>query len=459
MTRARERTLRVTAIGLVIVTVLGAVLSSRSADWHPAWLFVTLTVLAIGAEQVRGWTGALHISASFLMFALAMALLGPAPAVAISFIARTVASVRFDGWRLEGRRLAFVMNLGMYVYVLAGGLALRAVGDAGVSRASAGFALAVIAVMSAGNVLNFLLAAIYPWARRGLGIREQFRREFVPAFPWVAAPNFLAGALVTLYANVGAASLALALALLGAFYLLLIELLRSRERSEQLEERSRQLASLHLGVMVTMVKTLSLRDKSTARHSAAVARYSCAIAKATGYQKADQHTVHMAGLLHDIGKFAFPDHILHADGGLTDEDWQIIEAHPADGARLVGSVEGYDEIAGIILAHHERIDGTGYPHGLRADEIPPLSRMISVADVYDVLTGRDTYRLPLSQEEAIAELRRTAGTQLDEQFVDVFIEVLRSESVGFTHTTDADFEAELDFEERVHELAAPRIAA
>jgi HD-GYP domain-containing protein (c-di-GMP phosphodiesterase class II) len=122
----------------------------------------------------------------------------------------------------------------------------------------------------------------------------------------------------------------------------------------------------------------------------------------------------------------------------------------------VRRVDGYEEISKIILAHHERPDGTGYPFGLSGEAIPKLSRMISVADVYDVMTGRDTYRNPVPREEAIAELRRVAGKQLDPELVEVFIGVLQRESVGFTHTEDSDFEAELEFEERVRELAKPR---
>src|SRR5207237_3981920 len=145
-----------------------------------------------------------------------------------------------------------------------------------------------------------------------------------------------------------------------------------------------------------MVRTLSLRDEFTARHSAAVARYAHAIAQAAGCNEDELRTVHTAALLHDIGKFAFPDRILFAEGGLDDDDYAIIREHPAHGAELVRRVEGLEEIADIILAHHERLDGAGYPHGLHGDQIPELAKMISVGDVYDVMTARDTYRTPVS---------------------------------------------------------------
>jgi putative nucleotidyltransferase with HDIG domain len=207
-----------------------------------------------------------------------------------------------------------------------------------------------------------------------------------------------------------------------------------------------------------MVRTLSLRDHSTARHSAAVARYAHAIAKAAGCSEDELRIVHTAGLLHDIGKFAFPDRILFADRPLSDLDLEIIRRHPVQGAQLVGRVEGYDEIAAVIVAHHERIDGLGYPAGLRAEAIPALARMISVADTFDVITARDTYRTPLSRSAAIAELRSVSGSQLDGRYVELFVGILEREDIGFTHTEDADFEKELAIEERIRDLAQPRAA-
>jgi putative nucleotidyltransferase with HDIG domain len=404
----------------------------------------------------------MRLSAGLTIVALAMALLGPAPAVVICLLSRILDAILTDGIRLRGRRLALIWNLGMIgISVLLGALAIRIAVDAGVPRAKPEFALVVVGAITLANVINFVLAAAWIRGHGGLPCRIQFRRNFVPALPWIAAPNVIAGALVLLYSprHPRPAPLLLSLALLAALYALLSELLRSQQRREDLEQRTLELASLQVGVLVTMVRTLSLRDQFTARHSAAVARYAYAIAQAAGYSHEELRTVHTAALLHDIGKFAFPDRILLADGGLTAADYEIVRNHPAQGADLVGRVQGFEEIAAIILAHHERIDGQGYPNGLRADEIPALARMISVADVYDVITGRDTYRTPLPPAAAIAELRRVAGTQLDAHFIDLFVAILEREGIGFTHTEDADFEAELAIEQRIRELAQPRVTA
>ena len=120
---------------------------------------------------------------------------------------------------------------------------------------------------------------------------------------------------------------------------------------------------MQVGLLGTVLQTLSLRDKMTARHSAAVARYSREIAQELGLSEREQDVVHTAALLHDIGKFIFPDSILFADSKLTKEDLEIVRRHPEQGARLVARIDGYGPVAEIILAHHERIDGNGYPTG------------------------------------------------------------------------------------------------
>jgi len=423
------------------------------------WLYLTLAFLGVLGDRVAAHTGQMRLSAGLTIVGLAMALLGPAPAVSICILSRVIDAVIADGIALRGRRLALIWNLGMYVGVLIGSLIIRAAVDGGLSQKSAGFALVVTGAITVANIINFLLAAVWIRVHDGPPIGRQLRRNFVPVLPWIATPNIISGVLATLYFRAGATSLLLSLALLAAFYALLAALLGSQQRRDQLEERTVQLASLQVGLLLTMARTLSLRDPFTARHSAAVARYAHAIAEAAGCTEGELRTVHTAGLLHDIGKFAFPDRILMAGGNLTDEDRRLVLSHPVQGAELVGRVEGFEQIAEIIRAHHERIDGQGYPDALSGNDIPALARIISVADVYDVMTGRDTYRTPVSPADAVAELRRVSGTQLDRTYVELFAAILERDRIGFTHAEDADFEAELAMEQHIRELAQPRVPA
>ena len=167
--------------------------------------------------------------------------------------------------------------------------------------------------------------------------------------------------------------------------------------------------------------------------------------------------MHTAGLLHDIGKFAFPDDILLADSRLTDEQWEVVKRHPEDGARIVRRIDGYGPVAEIVHAHHERWDGRGYPRGLRRrGRSRAPRRVLAVADTYDVITARDSYRKPISSEAAIAELRaRRRPPARPARSSRSSSQLLTAGDLSFAHGDDADFEAELGFGRRVHAHAQP----
>jgi putative nucleotidyltransferase with HDIG domain len=281
---------------------------------------------------------------------------------------------------------------------------------------------------------------------------------YVPVIPVELASAVLTASLGAIYDTVGLGIVILIGAVGLVFQYLLHLTFESRQRGEQLEKRTQELASLQVGLLSTVLKTLALRDKMTARHSAAVARYSKAVAQELGLPAREQELIHTAGLLHDIGKFIFPDDILLASNKLTDEQYELVKKHPEQGAKLVGSIEGYGPVAEIVHAHHERIDGRGYPRQISGEDIPIGSRIISIADTYDVMTSRDSYRKPVSKREAIEELRRVAGSQLDARLVEVFIGLVERQVVGFRHNDAADFERELNLDRKVRDYAEPRKA-
>jgi len=437
-----------------IVALIGALCAtaatSRPGDWTPVALVVLLAALAVISDALSLQSRGQRLSGSFIALVLAMAFLGPGPAVAIALLTITVDAVRE---RLSPART--LSNAVTYaLFPLAGALLARGAQDLGADPESFAYGFVVFGIYLVTITLNFALTAIGGYLWLGHPVGRQFRRVLLPLLPSELAAATLVLAFSVIYVSIGIAAFAVLIVALVAFQFLTRALLLSEERAEQLEARTTELASLQVGVLAALVQTLSLRDKMTARHSAAVARYSRAIALAIGCAPEDQELVHTAGLLHDIGKFIFPDRILFADRRLSDDDWQIVKRHPAQGARVVGKVAGLSAVAEIIRCHHERIDGTGYPAGLRGEDIPLLSRIISVADTYDVMTARDSYRRPVSQQEAIAELRRVSGTQLDGRLVEAFIELLLGSTVAFRHTTDADFEAELNLEARVRAFVA-----
>jgi putative nucleotidyltransferase with HDIG domain len=345
-------------------------------------------------------------------------------------------------------------------FPLLGGVIFEALGGPSLLQSNgATYILLVFAVFMLMNVVNFLLIAVDIAVVDGQPIGASLRHIYLPVLPVEFATGLLTAGVAFGYQNQNLAAIGL-LAVVGlVFQYLLRTALNSMESQEELEGRTRQLAALQVGLLGTVLQTLSLRDKMTARHSAAVARYSREIAREMGLSDRDQDVVHTAALLHDIGKFIFPDSILFADKKLSPADLEIVRRHPEQGARLVARIEGYGPVAEIILAHHERIDGNGYPNGLIGPQIPLAARIISVADTYDVMTSRDSYRRPVSSREAIEELRRVSNAQLDATVVEVFVGLLERRSVTFRHADDADFERELNLERRVRDYAAPRVVA
>ena len=438
-------------------------LSADTANWDLALLASLLAFSIVSDISAANTAQDVKISGSFLSLVLAMVFLGGTPAALIGVVTIIVGWVR---WRDEWP--AFLNNLVAYsVFPLVGGLVFTAVSEqAGLGPSDGFFYLLVFGVFVLALALNFLIVAAHHVYEEGTTMRALVRKLVIPVLSSELFAALLAIAVAYLYAHVGLAAIGLFGAVLITFQRLLGQLLLSERRAEELERRGHQLttrttqlATLQVGVLSALLRTLDLRDRMTARQSAAVARYAREIAIAAGFSKEDQELVHTAGLLHDIGKFIFPDRILKSDTKLTDDDWNIIKMHPYQGARVVAQMEGYGPISDIILAHHERPDGKGYPRSLKGNEIPPLSRIISVADTYDVMTARDSYRTPISSFEAIQELKRVAGAQLDADYVELFIRILAGKDVRFRHGEDADFDAELGLDKRVAEYSLPIEAA
>ena len=438
---------------LVFAGALAAgALAPDVGDWN-ALVFGVLLALVLAADVFDARLSRAQLSGSFLGVLLAMAILGPVPAAAIGLIAALC-----DCVRTRPRAAAAALNVACWTaFPLAGGgvMHLLAAG-LGTELADPGFVLVLLVGYVVAMAVNFGASFLALKILDGASLRSQVREILVPILPSELTTALLAAIILFAYGHVGPVALGLLGALFFLYLFLVRELLLSQDRARELDQRTRELASLQVGVLTTMLKTLALRDHMTARHSAAVARYARALAREAGCTEREQELVHTAGLLHDIGKFIFPDRILLADTKLDDGDWEIVKRHPYQGARLVGQIEGYGPVAEIILAHHERIDGRGYPRGLGGEQIPLLSRMISVADTYDVMTSRDSYRAPVAPAAALAELRRVAGRQLDAGLVDLFVAMHERGGLDFRHGDDADFEAELQFERRVSEYAAPR---
>jgi putative nucleotidyltransferase with HDIG domain len=441
---------------LLAGAVTAALLLSHSAEWRPLLLAGLLLALAILGEWFSITVRVGQLSASLVAFVLAMSLLGPAPAVAIGVVTISLTSaVR----RIP--RAQWLNNLSTFsVFLLAGGLMVRTLaGDVhdphNQLTRSVTFGLIVFGVFLVVAVVNFIFVALDVRVEDGHSLVRQAREVFFPMLPGQLATGALATILAVAYTNLGLPALFGSIVVLLIFQQLTIALLRSEDRADQLEARTVHLVSLQLGVLRTLVRALGMRDETTGRHAAAVARYARELAKEIGATQDEQDTVHTAGLLHDIGKFTWPDRVLHAEA-LGPDDQQTVRRHPQDGAELVGALDGYGPVADAILYHHERVDGSGYPAGLIGKEIPVSSRVLAICCVYDTMTQRNSYRPSMSPEEALGELRVAAERgQLDSELVSSFITLLEREGPTFAQDAGADFDTELAFERRVSEMARP----
>ena len=446
------------AMAVLLTAATGLAIGvAGSASWNLPLLasllgFAVVSDLwAIDTSASSGSKGRLLMSGSFLALVMAMVLLGGAPAALIGAGTIVVGHLRF-----RERGDLFANNLVAYAWFpLLGGLGFDLSRDAlAATPTDAIFYALVAGVFFFALTVNFVVIAGYGCYLDGTSLRARAGRVLVPVVGWDLVAAALAVSMVYAYEQIGSGALALFVVVMLSSQRLLGQVFAAEQRAEQLEERMEAFAKLHVGLLHTMIRTLDLRDRMTARHSAAVAHYAREIAGAIGMSEADQDIVHTAALLHDIGKFNLPDDILKADVPLGEADWELIRTHPEEGARLVSHLEGYAAAAELVRAHHERFDGNGYPNGLAGTSIPLGARIISVADTYDVLTARDSYRQPISSAQAIEELRRVAGTQLDPAVVSVFVDLLAMKDLRYRHGDDADFETELAMDTRVARYAA-----
>jgi putative nucleotidyltransferase with HDIG domain len=187
----------------------------------------------------------------------------------------------------------------------------------------------------------------------------------------------------------------------------------------ELEAQSRALS-----IIYALAATVDAKDHYTYGHSKKVSEYAIALVEAMGLPKDKVDVMRAAGLLHDIGKVGIPDSTLNKKGTLTDKEWELVRDHPKLGVEILRHVVDLVNCLPVILHHHEHYDGSGYPAGLKADNIPLESRILSIADAFDAITSPRPYRKQLSSQEAIEEIKRCAGTQFDPKLVEVFCKMI-----------------------------------
>ena len=196
-----------------------------------------------------------------------------------------------------------------------------------------------------------------------------------------------------------------------------------------------------------LASAIDAKDEYTKRHSSSVAFYSTKIAQEAGKSEEECEKVYFAALLHDVGKIGVPDSVINKDGRLTDEEFAEIKKHPVLGNQILSSIQQSPYLSIGAHHHHERYDGRGYPDGLKGNDIPEIARIISVADAYDAMTSKRSYRDPLPQQTAREELVKGIGTQFDPEYAKIMI-----------HLIDLDIEYQMrEMIKGVDDVTAPEI--
>lgn len=200
----------------------------------------------------------------------------------------------------------------------------------------------------------------------------------------------------------------------------------------ELQDKSEELEKAYLDTIGILRQTVEAKDPYTRGHSDRVSEFSVLIGKKMGLDDETLHTLKIGGLFHDIGKIGIPDSILLKESKLSDEEYSQIKNHPTIGAHMLGDAAVFKDIIPIVKHHHERFDGRGYPSQLAGENIPLIARIAAVADTFDAMTSKRTYRDALPLSVVKEEIEKCSGTQFDPKIAKVFLDILNNDYKSIT---------------------------
>lgn len=200
-----------------------------------------------------------------------------------------------------------------------------------------------------------------------------------------------------------------------------------RDINDELKDTNDKLQKAYMESIETLRFTVEAKDTYTRGHSDRVSKYSVLLGERLGLSEEDINTLRIGGLFHDIGKIGVPDSILLKESKLTDDEYSEIKNHPTIGAHILSNATIFQDVLPIVKHHHERHDGNGYPGKLKGEEIPYLAKIAAIADSFDAMTSRRTYRDSLSLDIVKSEFEKCKGTQFDPKCTDAFLDILNNE--------------------------------
>lgn len=197
-----------------------------------------------------------------------------------------------------------------------------------------------------------------------------------------------------------------------------------KKKTQEVIAQNEKLERISMQIVTALSGAIDAKDTYTNGHSTRVADYSKEIAKRAGYSEEMQNDIYMMGLLHDVGKIGIPDAIINKPAKLSDEEYSIIQNHPVMGAKILKNISEFPKLVTGARWHHERYDGRGYPDAISGEVIPMEARIIAVADAYDAMSSRRSYRDALPQSQVRSELERGKGTQFDPVFAEIMLHMM-----------------------------------
>lgn len=394
------------------VVVVGALLAYaffpglRLASW-PAlvWWVIFITVADLNPIQLPRAHADITVS-STLDYA-AIALFGPAGAALIEVLSTAFTELAVG--RRSPHKVVFNICL-LVITIMTAGWAFQALGGAeadtlGELLPPLGACALVYYILNTGGVS--LIVAL----SEGLNAWRVWQRTYVWTLTHLVAFVPLGALVVIVYRNVGIAGVAL----------FLLPLLLARYSFKLYAE----MREVHIETVRALTSAIDASDPFTKGHSERVTQYAVAIAREMGLSERRIEALEYAGFLHDMGKIGLQHDILLKPGRLSEDEWEAMRQHPTVGAKIVSDLHFLSQAKAVVLHHHERYDGGGYPSGLAGTEIPLEARIVKVADAFDAMMSDRPYRSPLGLEKAIDELRNGKGTEFDPEVVDAFLRLVQ----------------------------------
>jgi diguanylate cyclase (GGDEF)-like protein/putative nucleotidyltransferase with HDIG domain len=406
-----------------VIAAAGALLVWRlpAASFGEPRLFLVLLVLSSASAAFKVTlpltTSGSTMSLSYAIDFASLLLLGPPPAMVVA-ASSAFAQCRFNTRERNPLHQTFFSMATLVITIAATGLALDWLETTSVGPAP-------VVMLAGAATAYFLINTSLVATAIGLSSRQAIFTIWHRDFLW-SAPNYFVGAGTAAAAAwvVSRFGYWVAPLTFAPLYLMYRTYKVYMGRIEDQQRHVQQTSDLHLATIEALARAIDAKDQTAHSHIRRVQLYAARMAERAGLGPADVQGVKTAALLHDIGKLAVPEHILSKPGPLTQEEFQKVRIHPQVGAEIIAAVPFPYPVAPVILSHHERWDGRGYPQGLAGEAIPMAARILAIVDYYDAVTTERPHHKPLSPDIAVGLLKQEAGRALDPKLVQLFVALL-----------------------------------